>query len=324
MIYLYPIGTLNNTIFIKTECLRFLREHDIALTDNINHAVMFILRSLTPPIQADLEKRINCYPHNGQPVLVWTHEPRFTVTNQEQVFIKDFPVHIMNLYTRNVYFSNFTHYGYSIDRVLAPVADVKFSERPIAGLATYVYPELQRFIMDGKDIDLAVKRQHLLLAAFDQQLIDIYGKGWPSSVSVSESRGPGWHDIKLNILKQYQFNICMENTSFDYYCSEKIWDSIKGYCLPVYSSFNNRIYDNFPKNSFIDYDEFASDKELVSFIKGMSKKEYLQRMNLCIETFNRLHAAIDLKTESQQVLEAVVAKIRSIFSTARPAAFSNH
>jgi hypothetical protein len=216
------------------------------------------------------------------------------------------------MYTGNVYFSNFTFYGRNIDRIVPAVKDVAFSHKPIAGLATYVSEEKQPFVLNDIDIDLTVKRQKLLYEGYAAGVLDIYGRKWPDQISIAESRGPGWQNIKLGILQNYQFNIAMENTACNYYCTEKIWDSIKCHCLPVYSGFNNKIYDTFPKNSFIDYDEFGSNRELLLFIKNMSKQEYLSRLNVCIQTFNEVYSALDVKKEKQKALMAIANKVQSI------------
>jgi hypothetical protein len=314
MTYLYAFEELKYTIFEEPACLQFLQQQGIEITKDFRRADVIILRDLFPPTQSRISEWIKNNPVNRIPMLVWTHEPRFCRTSQHVIYIEDFPVHIMNMYTGNVYFSNFTIYGRNIDRIVPPVNDVTFSQRPIAGLATYVLEERQSFVLNNIDIDLTIKRQCLLYEGYCSGMLDIYGKKWPGQISISESRGTGWHKIKLGILQNYQFNIAMENTAWDYYCTEKIWDSIKSHCLPVYSGRSNKIYENFPENSFIDYDEFDSNRELLLFIKNMSKQEYLNRLNVCIQTFNAIHSTLDVKKEKQRALMAIVSKIQSILS----------
>jgi hypothetical protein len=166
--------------------------------------------------------------------------------------------------------------------------------------------------LNDLDIDLTVKRQRLLLAAYHAGIADIYGKGWPGQIAVAESRGQGWHSRKLEILKNYQFNLCMENTAFDYYCTEKIWDSIKSYCLPIYSGFNNRIYETFPDNSFVDYHKFRDKEELLLFVRNMSWQEYLERINRCISAFNQVFTTVDIKKEKRRSLDAIIDRVRNI------------
>lgn len=312
MTYLYAPEELKYTIFEEASCLQFLQQYGIEITKDVRKAHVFILRDLFQPMRARISTFIKSNPGINMPTLVWTHEPRFCLTDKDIIYIEDNPVHIMNMYTGNVYFSNFTIYGRNIDRIVPAVKDVAFSPKPIAGLATYVSEEKQPFILHDIDIDLTVKRQKLLYEGYAAGMLDIYGRKWPGQISISESRGPGWHKIKLGILQNYQFNIAMENTACNYYCTEKIWDSIKSHCLPVYSGFNNKIYDVFPKNSFIDYDEFGSNRELLLFIKSMSKQEYLNRLNVCIQTFNDIYSVLDAKKEKQKALMAIADKVQSI------------
>jgi hypothetical protein len=312
MIHLFPIGSIKNTVFEKADCIQFLNQHQIGLTENIQQADIFIIRTCFFS-EIKMNDLILSKLKSGTPVLLWTHEPRFCPTDEELIYVEGIPVHVMNVYTRNVYFSNFTFYGNSADRLLSAVDDVSFSPKPIVGLATYVLEERQTLILQGINIDLGVKRQNLLYEGYCDGCVDIYGVGWPLSLHIPESRGLGWHKKKIGILQQYQFNICMENTAFDYYCTEKIWDSIKGFCLPVYSGFNNRIYETFPKNSFIDYDDFSDNRELLLYIKSMSRREYLDRLNVCIQTFNEVYTALDFAGEREKAFTAIVEKVSNIY-----------
>jgi hypothetical protein len=143
-------------------------------------------------------------------------------------------------------------------------------------------------------------------------LVDVYGRFWPDNIALSESRAGDWHTTKLNILKNYQFNICLENTNFDYYCTEKIWDSISSGCLPIYFGQGNRIYEDFPKDSFLDYAKFDDAHTLFEAIRDMSPQEYCLRMNRCIEVYNRLSEKHDFVEQRALMLLKIVDKIAEI------------
>lgn len=307
---LYPIGSLKFTVFDEEECLAFLRTHGIELTNDIHEASVLVQRDLDLNKLPEATQYITALSPSPKPVLVWTHEPRFCKTDQHLVTTDDgFHFHIMNLYTRNVHLSNFTFYGKNIDQHLQHVTKVSFASRPVAALATWVAEEKQPFQLQGIDIDLSIKRQRLITDAYHQQLADIYGRNWPADMATGESRGPGWHLNKLDILKNYQFNIALENTAFEHYCTEKIWDSIKSYCLPVYSTFNNSIATLFPSDSFIDFDQFSCNEHLIAFIRSMSHAEYLRRLNTCIDVYNDLYLRIDVRAEKEKALEKIIEKI---------------
>lgn len=312
MTKLYPISSLTYTIFERPACIKLLEENNIIITDNIKEADIFISKELKPNTLRNYQTLLNKNGVQPKPLLVWTHEPRFARTDVDHIEIEDFcQIYVMNLYTRNVYFSNLTFYGRNIDRLLEPVSDASFAQTPIAGLATYV-PGSQDLVINDVNIDLVLKRQNLLLEGFNNGQIDIYGRYWPNGIAIAESRGQGWQMTKLEILKNYQFNIAIENTAFDNYCTEKIWDSIKSYCLPIYSSFNNKIYDLFPKNSFIDYDDFKSNSDLLLYLKNISQTDYLDRLNLCIETFNNIYQTTNIDKEREKAFYALLNKINQI------------
>ncbi len=90
----------------------------------------------------------------------------------------------------------------------------------------------------------------------------------------------------MNLLIDYKFNICFENTIAPYYCTEKIWHAIAGGCLPIYYGEGTAIYETFPKNSFVDASEFKSNEELLYFLENIPSKEYIDRYNTCLEVMH--------------------------------------
>ncbi|NRB06573.1 MAG: hypothetical protein HRU34_04055 [Richelia sp.] len=76
------------------------------------------------------------------------------------------------------------------------------------------------------------------------------------------------------ILQKYYFNLCFENTNWPNYCIEKIWDSIQGGCLPIYYGKGNRVYDDFPRNSFLDYSDFYRRDLLFDYIHDMKLDQF--------------------------------------------------
>jgi alpha(1,3/1,4) fucosyltransferase len=79
---------------------------------------------------------------------------------------------------------------------------------------------------------------------------------------------------KFDILKNYKFNICFENvTNIDSYISEKIFDSFKSGCVPIYYGSNN-IDLLIPKKAFIDFRDFKNLEDLNKFLVNMRSHEY--------------------------------------------------
>ncbi len=98
---------------------------------------------------------------------------------------------------------------------------------------------------------------------------DLYGVGWHAY-----SSWKGAIPNKCDVLKQYKFSICYENMKDQTgYITEKIFDSLRAGCVPVYLGASN-IQDYIPKECFIDRREFATDEEMYSFLKEISPETY--------------------------------------------------
>lgn len=75
-------------------------------------------------------------------------------------------------------------------------------------------------------------------------------------------------------LKDYRFCICLENSSFPGWITERIFDCFLSGCVPVYLGDPN-ISSRIPADTFIDMRQFASYHELYSYLKSMPEGEYL-------------------------------------------------
>lgn len=228
--------------------------------------------------------------------LLYTEEPRFDLNFESKVNLEGVEINIMNIYTGDVFINNYhlcIWRGNVFSQPLQFCTDEDFgrpkhrkiaalmSKHPIAGFATLVREE--------KNIDLYNLRNQIALEGHQLGKVDIYGKGWETGITVENSRDGDWTNRKFQILQDYHFNLCFENTIAPYYCTEKIWDAIIAGCLPIYyGGKDSTIYQDFPANSFLDYSDFTHPGELFQYIENMTFSEYKQRLNLCIETFNRV------------------------------------
>ncbi|KAI9132182.1 hypothetical protein ON05_001445 [Acaryochloris sp. CCMEE 5410] len=297
----------------------FFRQHNIEFTDSASDCDLFITRR-----NPGIRKRINLMIKYGDhPILLWTHEPRFNTDFCAQ--LKSYSIlpkfYIMNVYTGDIHISNYTIYSWAIREKVPLIQKINNSAflnktRCIAFLSTYI-PQPEKFTLtkDNRNINLTEIRQNLGIAGYRKGLVDIYGKDWPNGMSVGESRNDNWLDSKQDILKKYDFNLCLENTNFDYYCTEKIWDSIAGSCLPIYFGKYNRIYETFPKNSFIDVADFYPHEDIFNFVENMTEDEYIERLNLCISVYNNLADNRDrIKYKYQKMLVNIIERINEILS----------
>lgn len=251
--------------------------------------------------------------------LVWTNEPRFDIHYQNKVkpFMVFSDVHIMNVYTRDIYQKNYSCHSYPINQRLELLDESNFpsfNHRRIVAIMGYRKRERKNLSLkkDGRELDLINLRQKIALEGLEIGTVDIYGRLWPQGIALEQSRGTNWQSSKLEILQKYHFNLCFENTNFDYYCTEKIWQSIQGRCLPIYYGKGNKIYEDFPKNSFLDYSNFRNPKELFLYINQITVSEFRERMNLCIEAYNTVYEKLQSYNPGKEMLLKIVDKIKKI------------
>lgn len=231
-------------------------------------------------------------------------------------------VHIMNIYTKDIYQKNYSCHCHQINQRLELLNESNFpgfNHRKIVALMSYRNTDTGKLSLkkNGRELDLINLRQKIALEGFETGTIDIYGREWSQGIAIGESRENDWRSSKIDTLQKYHFNLCFENTNFDYYCTEKIWDSIRGKCLPIYYGKGNKIYEDFPRNSFLDYSDFKNPKELFLYINQIPVSEFRERMNLCIEAYNTVYEKLqyyDLKkyTFNKEILLKIVNKIEVI------------
>jgi hypothetical protein len=222
----------------------------------------------------------------------------------------------MNIYTRDVFVSNVTFFTgiFGEHLNLFPKGFKLKSKKTIALMSYYKGLNSEPLIKDGENIDLIALRSKICIEGNKLDAIDVYGKGWPNGISKEDSRDGVYFYRKKELMSDYQFNLCFENTATYNYMTEKIWDSILTYCLPIYYGKNTNAYELFSKDSFIDYSKFNSPKQLFKFIDDMSDKEYVERMNKCITVYNTLCDKREelIKNGRGKVLENIVLKAKSI------------
>jgi len=249
--------------------------------------------------------------------LIWTIEPRFDTCFQPQrryPFLP--PIHIFNLYQHPFQDNSFF---FPSNQLLQPLKYFQsFEQRPqkrrIISLMTHQAGRRWRLPYQGRDLDLCNLRTEIAIAAHQQNRIDIHGRGWPKGIATQgNSRGnQNWRNLKTDILRDYHFNLCFENTNWPHYCSEKIWQAIQGGCLPIYYGEGNRIYDDFPAESFIDYAKLGSPEALFWFLDEMLPQEFLLRYNRCVEAYNLALEQHHSTDPTEQLLKKTLAQLQAI------------
>lgn len=287
MIKIYKVDSMRYTPFSNSEAVSFLETQGIHFVNNEHDCDILVGRRFAPLASTQLS--------TTKKALLWTHEPRFDTHFEKQVYLSSElpPLEIMNTYTGDIYQNNYTCHGRTFSQKLGSFNKKDFFTKKSKKIAILAICRNRKnkwsLKRNGVELDLCYLRTRIALEGRKLGVVDVYGKGWPRGVSIENSRNiKSWNKRKKDILEPYNFNLCFENTNFDYYCTEKIWDSIQSGCLPIYYGNNNKIYETFPENSFLDYCKFESARDLFQYVQNMEAEEFCERMNLCIQAGNKI------------------------------------
>jgi hypothetical protein len=312
MIKVFKAEPMDFTLFSDARDRDDLKAEKIIVTREEKKCDLFISRFFK-----NLLPYLIKYP--SKKFLIYTHEPRYnTFFIQKTKKFLCFPsIHIFNAYT-GMYSNNY-QYESSIRQSLEFLNETNFpnfQNKKIVTLMTCGNNKRKYSLKrNGKEIDLIYLRTQIALQGYKENKVDIYGKGWQKSIALENSRLKGWVERKFEILPNYHFNLCFENTNTDYYCTEKIWQSIQGKCLPIYYGQGNKIYEDFPKKSFLDYCDFKNPQEMFEYIEKMDVKEFRERMNLCIKVFNNIYEQKKTRDFAKERLLMTTQKIQSIVNS---------
>lgn len=312
MIKLFKVKSFAYTPFEDPKDLEYLERNGVIVTDDIRQADIILAQNIKHLRRFFLQNLFN------KKFLIWTLEPRFNMSfvSNRSVIPGLLKCHYMNIYTEDVFTSITTFHAHKINHKLNRVEGrQEIPNRKIVTLISFFgginAPPLLR---DGKNIDLIALRTKIALEGHKHGVVEIFGRGWPAGISKEDSRSGDWPARKRQIITDYSFNLCFENTVAWNYVTEKIWDSIESYSLPIYYGEGTNIYSVFPKKSFIDYSDFKEPQELFEFIGNLSAHEYADRMNRCIEVYNSISSKGDeyVWLERKKSLDMIIEKCRTI------------
>ena len=80
---------------------------------------------------------------------------------------------------------------------------------------------------------------------------------------------------KIEYLKDFKFNICPENTISDGYITEKLFDSFRAGCIPIYSGDENIELDLVNKNALLFYKKGEDNSAILKEVEKLNKDEKL-------------------------------------------------
>lgn len=113
---------------------------------------------------------------------------------------------------------------------------------------------------------------------------DLYGTEWTNKHYKTYK---GIAASKADVYSNYKFALCFENQkNLKGYITEKIWDCFISKTIPIYWGAEN-IEEYVPKACFIDYRDFSSIENMVSYLNKVSEEqfnEYIQNIEKFIES----------------------------------------
>lgn len=136
-------------------------------------------------------------------------------------------------------------------------------------LASLLYPTLSR--------DMYPLRIKVIEHFSRHPDFDLYGEGWDHKHPQISQRDyqmalgtfRGRSEDKLETLSHYRFALCLENSRFPGYLSEKIFDCFYTGCIPIYLG-DPEVTRHVSPDAFVDMAQFSSLPELDAFLGSIT------------------------------------------------------
>lgn len=120
---------------------------------------------------------------------------------------------------------------------------------------------------------------------WDKHVFKIFSRTFRLPRSQKLSCYKGLVDDKNSCLSNYKFSLCLENSSFPNYISEKIYDCFHAKNVPIYFGAQN-VSEYIPASTFIDLRNFEDLRELTDFLHSMSADDYQKYIDAAFEFLN--------------------------------------
>lgn len=137
----------------------------------------------------------------------------------------------------------------------------------------------------SKSLQASLHNERLIVLSelAKDNFLDLYGVGWDNPQMVPKSQRlffqeitKAWRGIagcKHDLIKQYEFGLCIENMEKPGYVTEKIFDCLAAGVIPVYLGAPD-IEDFVPSNAFVDLRRLLKKKtSVLQYLKGLPRSE---------------------------------------------------
>jgi hypothetical protein len=142
----------------------------------------------------------------------------------------------------------------------------------------------------GKDI--SVYRFDYIKKLAPHKDFHLYGRGWDVALkkdsffrSTHFANTPKEIKNKGNELQNFKFTLCFENTRFQGYITEKIFDSMLAGSVPIYLG-TKEIQKVVPLGCFINAEDFANPEELLNHIRSIDEEKWEEYHSKILEFVN--------------------------------------
>ena len=158
------------------------------------------------------------------------------------------------------------------------------------GYGAALREELCKKLMEYKGVDCPGRVMHNIDGVLKPRYVsskeakyapaDVGGEKSPGGIAVLDD---SWHETKQNFLKDYKFTIAFENVSLSGFVSEKMYDPIHAYSIPIYWG-DPKVTDKFNPEAFINCNGYEKqlDKIVERIIELDNDDE--QYMNMLRQT----------------------------------------
>lgn len=144
--------------------------------------------------------------------------------------------------------------------------------------------EIENTITEWNSLDFEKKKNVVVVASHDswksrtiicddvEKVTHIdYGGRWRNNTDELKTK---FGDIKVDYLKQFKFNVCAENVNDDGYVTEKIFDSIRADCIPLYSGGGDYLEPEVVnRNKVLLWDFEKDNSDTIELLKTLVEDE---------------------------------------------------
>ena len=201
------------------------------------------------------------------------YEPSTVVPIHESEYIKYFPIDM--IFTWNTDVINELSNAKKLNVVNSPIEEIPSIDFHQKDFLTSIFS----YKHSNSSNELYTEREKAIkFFALKKDVVStLYGMGWERCKDVYiQSIYRGSIDNKIEVLKNYKFSICYENTrESNGYISEKIFDCFRAGVVPIYYGTDN-ISDTIPKQCFIDFSDFGNYEDLYKFLISIDENKYNQ------------------------------------------------